>query len=826
MKRPLCFLCLVFIVLLTIGTWLVPLSVPDNSDWNGQWMTLEGQVYQKEYRKKQSESGSAETLVIYLKSVHIIANQNHSDKDRSETHISNADIPNIYNLNQSSLNPNGSGRKKSGERTAARQIQGVVCYMEKPETVEGKTSETKAAERKTIEPAIGNTVRLRGKVRCFSRAGNPGEFDMQRYSCIKKQDFQLRDAELLALGGKTDRLREGLFEVKSYFSSVIDKIYDEKEASIMKAMLLGEKNELDEYTKELYQRSAILHILSISGLHISMIGMGIYHFLQRIGLPVKVCGITAAFMITVYGIMTGMSLSAARAILMFLLHLTADMLGRSYDMITALSLAAVLLLIEQPRYVEQSGFLFSFGAVAGIGVLQPALCPRKKGKKTEADKKAGRYLKKHNGKADSIRKYIENRKIGERIKQSFSVSLAVSLVTLPIQLRFYYEFPFYSLFLNMIVIPLMTAVMGAGILVMMAGGIAVFPATLAAAADRVILWFYEKCCIICEQIPFGLYTGGMPADWQTAVYFALLLVLAGVGKKLPLVWKSLWIAAACLILLYRPVGDLRITVLDVGQGDCIHIESASGKHYLIDGGSTSKNETAKYQIIPYLKSKGVRRLEAIFVSHSDADHCNAVKAMLEGKEENRMEVGTLILPDIAEEYKDEGYAELVRLASEQEIPVQYMSRGECLSDGELKLLSVHPAMDYGAENSNEYSLVLYLTYGKFSALFTGDVEGAGEQEMLAYMERYTGKKGKKHMRLTLLKVAHHGSENSTGREMLEAFSPGISVISCGRNNRYGHPHVALLERLQEAGSKVYITAEKGAVTVWTNGREYRAESYW
>lgn len=778
MKRPLCFLSLMFIALLTIGTRLVPLSVADAFCPDGQWITLEGRVYQKEYKKQQSEYGSKETLVIYIDTIHIITNQNHSDTDISKTQESNA------NISQKEIPLKNEIVLKKERR--AHQVQGAICYMD------GEA-----------EPQIGNTVRIRGKVRAFSQAGNPGEFDMRRYYRIMKLDFRLQEAEILAIGGKTDRLRERLFQVRQYFCAVLEKVYDEKEASVMKAMLLGEKSGLDKETKELYQRSAILHILSISGLHISMIGMGIYRLLKRIGLPAKICGAAAMLFIIAYGIMTGMSLSAKRAIFMFLLHLLADMAGRSYDMLTALSLAAALLLIEQPRYVEHSGFLFSFGAVAGIGILQPALC--QKGK--------------------------DRGKIRQRLVQSFSVSVAVLLATLPVQLHFYYEFPFYSVFLNMIVIPLMTAVMGSGILAMLIGGVAVYPAVVLASADRVILWFYEKCCMLGERIPGGIYKGGMPKGWQAAGYLLLLLLFACIGKRWKAIWKGLWIGGAVVVLLFRTSDGLEITALDVGQGDCIHIESPQGGHYLIDGGSTSKSEMAKYQLLPYLKAKGVRRLEAVFVTHSDADHCNAVIALLEEKEKSRPQIGALILPDIAAENRDETYVDLVETASKQKILVQYMNRGEYIADGELKIKCMHPEAAYRTENANEYSLVLYLTYGKFCALFTGDIEGIGEQQMSEYMkedfagEINSGGSGEGEKRLTLLKVAHHGSGNSTGKEMLKTFPPEISVISCGENNRYGHPHKELIERLTETGSKIYITSKKGAVSVWTDGKRCRVSTF-
>ena len=259
-------------------------------------------------------------------------------------------------------------------------------------------------------------------------------------------------------------------------------------------------------------------------------------------------------------------------------------------------------------------------------------------------------------------------------------------------------------------------------------------------------------------------------------------------------------------------------MLDVGQGDCIHIRSEEGNHYLIDGGNSSKSQVMKYQILPYLKSEGVSHLEAVFVTHSDIDHCSGILTMLEEYPAEALSIGSLILPDIAESSMDEQYLELERLAAEKDIRVQYMSRGQKITDGEMRIHCMHPYQDYETETANEYSLVLLLTYGEFSGLFTGDVEGEGEEAMWKYMQAAGKAEGDK--RLTLLKVAHHGSRYSTSEEMLESLQPKLAVISCAEDNSYDHPHEETLERLAAVGSRMLTTPECGAITVEV-GKEIR-----
>ena len=168
---------------------------------------------------------------------------------------------------------------------------------------------------------------------------------------------------------------------------------------------------------------------------------------------------------------------------------------------------------------------------------------------------------------------------------------------------------------------------------------------------------------------------------------------------------------------------------------------------------------------------------------------------------------------------DEKYRELVKMAEKTGITGQYMSRGQYMEDGGLRFTCMHPYKGYETQEANEYSLVLLLDYGKFSGLFTGDVEGGGEDAAWEYIQDAVSG------RLTLLKVAHHGSAYSTKEEMLSALSPRLALISCGQDNRYGHPHAALLERLEDAGCSIFTTAEGGAVTVKTDGERVWVETF-
>lgn len=835
MRRPLCLLCMVFVGALVIGLLCGMDAAVDYGELEGRTVVAEGQVYRREY--KGQKFGTGQVLVVYLKGVHIVGGSGE---------------PGGYGSFPGQAGTADPERFFRGE-ASGMEVQKVVCYME---------------EGSGVVPEIGKTVRVSGKVRCFSQAGNWGEFDMQEYYRMMKLSFRLEEASVEAYGGKTDVIGEKLHGLREYFAGVLRAVFPEKEASILQAMLLGEKDGLDSGIKKLYRDSSIIHILSISGLHISIIGMGFYRLLRKMGIPLKTGAVCSVGLIWCYGLMTGMSLSALRAIVMFALHLLADMAGRTYDMLTALAVAAMVLLLEQPAYLRYSGFLFSFGAVVSIGVLLPVL---------------------FQGKCPGKRKWLW------QLKQAAACCGAVTLGTLPVHLMFYYQFPLYSYLLNLAVIPLMTVVMADGLFCMLAGGFLPVLAQAAGLIDRAVLWFYEQCCLLGASIPYGVLRSGRPENWQLAVYVLLLAVLVAAvhfwREELPSFMKWQWILASLCLLFLRTESGLRITLVDVGQGDCIHIQSDEGKHYLIDAGSTSKSGVTEYQILPYLKYEGVGKLEAVFVTHSDSDHCSAVLDMLEEYPAEGITICNLILPAVSSASTDEKYMEMVERAGEHGIRVHYMSRGQYMEDGGLRFTCMHPYRGYDTQDPNEYSLVMLLEYGSFSGLFTGDLEGGGEDEAWEYMQGYlagrsggekvygkeewmresgagdyfaeeenggaedcfvedgaagagdcfaeegTGGNGESFVeeengkpesgfgRLTLLKVAHHGSAYSTREEMLAALRPRLALISCGEGNRYGHPHEELLERLDAAGCLTYITAQGGAVRVITDGERVWTEQF-
>ncbi|MDE6213669.1 MAG: ComEC/Rec2 family competence protein, partial [Lachnospiraceae bacterium] len=349
-------------------------------------------------------------------------------------------------------------------------IEGVLCYLD------GE------------EPAMGSVVLMEGKFYAFSHATNPGEFDAADYYRIMGQQGRLMKAKCLAQSMEFSVFRERLYQCRTYLSLLLRVCCPEREADIMAAMLLGEKGALDEEIKSLYQQNGIIHILAISGLHLSLLGMGIYGIGRRLRIPNVVNIILSIALLYCYGSMVGMGVSIIRALIMFGLKLSASLFKRTYDMLTAMMTAALLILVQQPLYLTHSGFLFSFGAICAIGLL-PAVsaCFPFRYKPVKA----------------------------------LSAGLWVAVFTLPVHLCFYYQFPPYSIFLNLLVIPCMGAVLLSGIATVAAGALSLSLGHIASLPGAAILTFYEKCCDFCGKLPGRQWIAGCPAQWQVVAFGVL-----------------------------------------------------------------------------------------------------------------------------------------------------------------------------------------------------------------------------------------------------------------------------------------------------------------
>jgi competence protein ComEC len=267
--------------------------------------------------------------------------------------------------------------------------------------------------------------------------------------------------------------------------------------------------------------------------------------------------------------------------------------------------------------------------------------------------------------------------------------------------------------------------------------------------------------------------------------------------------------------MLRVRSGLSFTMLDVGQGDGLVLRTASGTVCLIDGGSSSASSVGTYRILPFLKQQGMGKIDYIMVTHTDQDHISGIEELLQkAGEPGELPVGALLLTEQAG--KEKAGIRLMELARAQGIEVRCMKAGDRLQDKTTVIRCLYPSAGEEVSDSNGSSMVLQVVYGEFSMILTGDLEEEGEKMIL------------KRQNLTdcsVLKAGHHGSKTSSSLPWLEALSPELTLISCGQDNSYGHPHEEALERLRQVESAAARTDEQGALTIRSNGKTFRAESF-
>lgn len=662
---------------------------------------------------------------------------------------------------------------------------------------------------------IGNIIKVMGKLRQFEEAANKGNFDSRKYYLSLGFYGKIEAGTIEVINSDYSGIRQGLYELRMEIIERLEKLCSDNKGifsiinnknGIIGAIILGDKTDLDSDIKELYSVSGIAHILAISGLHISFIGMAIYRLLRRRFRFLFSAAVSIPVVLS-FGIMSGFGISTMRAIIMFILKIIGEVLGRKYDAITAISLAGLVLLVQNPFVVCNSGFQMSFGAIIAIVLILP------------------------------IVEEILN--TDNKIIKVLSANFTISLVMNPILAWNYYELPTFSFLLNIVVVPLMSVVIVSSIVgifcscIMFGFGKAViFPGCG-------ILELYTFLCNIINKSSVASIVVGQPKVTIIIVYYAILLVvlfglknirtkytraekerniikketglvlekkakkerrIKGQNVKLRLACIVGFLLLNCLIY-YIPNPGFYITFINVGQGDGILIHGDNGTKVMVDGGSTSEKQVAKNCIVPYLKAEGIGTIDYSIITHTDKDHISGILEILENNNSNRIRIKNLVMPDI--NMKDDTYNELIEKAKLKKINVLYIKKGDTLSLGKTKIKCIYPETTTTASDKNDYCTVLSVKNKTSKILLTGDISKEIEEKIKDDIEE----------NYTVLKVAHHGSNYSSSEKFLKKVNPKYSIISVGKNNSYGHPENETMERLRKQGGVIYRTDEKGGITI-------------
>lgn len=666
---------------------------------------------------------------------------------------------------------------EAGTTGSGNQKLTIYCDLE---DVNGETEDNvKLYVICSAEPSFeaGEKVSIRGELTPFYRGDVPGGYDEVLYLRTKGFDGKMYPDQIEYIGEDLS-FSSMIAKARAKVHETLDTILPPIESGIMKAMLTGEKDDIPEEIYDLYRKAGTVHVLCISGLHMSVLALYVAIFTERI-LKQSRRFSAVVTMVASLGFLAfiGFTPSAVRAVIMITVVMAARVFFRSHDRLNEIAIAALLILFVEPLYLFHIGFQLSFITVLGLCI-------------------AAEYTE---------IKCVKKRTWKNWLKDSLCFSLYASLCSFPMVAYYFYSVSLVGILANLLIIPLSGFLLGFGVLSALLGMVWTPLGVFAAGSVYGILQVFETICTWLLKIPFAYILLGRPAESTIIIFYGLLFFwLKYAGRKGS--WK---VAAVICVLLFCSIfenqlfrKETTVTFLDVGQGDAAVIHTWDRKTYLVDGGGqygkTFGRNVGKTTVLPYLEYLGISEVDAVFLSHPDNDHMIGLLEILE-----YIPVKAFYLAE--HPYLVTKEVEILKKSVEKYPTTLYTVDNRYISsDGAWECLSPVKDVVFSTLDENNGSMVLKYNFGNAAVLFTGDMTAENERLLLE-----TGAD----VSADILKVSHHGSKYSSCDAFLKKTEAAAAVISCGENNIYGHPHTEALERLQKNGMKVYRTDKTGSVLI-------------
>jgi competence protein ComEC len=661
----------------------------------------------------------------------------------------------------------------------------------------------------------GRTVRVPAFLRLPSTYLNPGTPD-ERAALARKGIVlvgSVKSAALVEILARGTVVSEAAAAVRAAIRRrLLERLgrRDPRAAGVATAVLIGDRSGLTAEDERRLQEAGTYHVIAISGGNIAILAVTAM-IVARLLLVRRAPGaILTAVLLVFYGSVASGAASVARAITVAVLVLLARALDHRAQAINVLAIAALLAVAVAPVVVLDAGFHLSFGATLGILLGLPRI-----------EALAGLGFPRSGLRAGLAMLF-----------RLLAATVCAEIALAPVSATLFGRISFAGVLLNCIAIPLMTVVQIGGLVVVAApaSGDAVWQAaatTVQLSANALL-----RSAALVDWAPWLAHDAAAPAWWLTAAYYAsVAALLSGVAMRAAVVSYLL-----CAVLLLtgpaavardavpRPILPVRVVVLDVGQGDATAVSLPGGRTLLVDAGGVAPLTTTpdasdapagfdigERVVVRALRALGVRRLDALVLTHGDPDHVLGARGLLKHAPAGAIWEGVPVPPH-------GGLRALGELARRHGIGWRTVQAGDRERFGDVEVRVLHPPIpDWERQRvRNEDSIVLEIRLGDVSIVLPGDIGKEAERLILPRLD--SG-------RVVILKAPHHGSATSSTQDLLDRLQPAAVIFSCGRNNRFGHPHPAVVERYRAMGTAMFSTAEDGAVFVETDGRRVEVRGF-